>query len=64
MATEIGVTSRHMRILWAKFCLTGSAHVPKTLGWPTSGPSPDEVQMVLDAHKREDVRCCACAMNL
>ena len=32
VATEIGVIHRHVRRLWEEFCLTGSAHVPKTLG--------------------------------
>ena len=64
VATEIGVTTRHVRRLWEEFCLTGSAHVPKTPGRPTSGPSPDEVQMVLDAHKHEDVGVVRVAMNL
>ena len=42
-----------MRILWAEFCLTGSA-LPKTPR-PTSRSSPDEIQIVSDAHRCEDI---------
>ena len=31
---------------------------PKMPGRQTTRPSPDEVQMVLDEHKREDVGVC------
>ena len=64
MTTEIGVTPRHVRRLWAEFCFIGSTHIPKTLGRTTSRPSPDEVQMVLNAHKRKDVGIVRVAMNL
>ena len=64
VATGIGVTPRHVRRLWTEFCATGSPHVPKTLGRPATRPSPDEVQLVLDEHKREDVGVLRVAMNL
>ena len=64
VASEIGVTPRHVRRLWAEFRVTGSPHVPKTPGRPAARPSPDEVQLVLGEHKREDVGVLRVAMNL
>ena len=64
VASEIGVTPRHVRRLWAEFRATGSPHVPKTPGRPTAKPSPDEVQLVLGEHKREDMGVVRVAMNL
>ncbi len=64
VASEIGVTPRHVRRLWAEFRVTGSPHVPKTPGRPAAKPSPDEVQLVLGEHKREDVGVVRVAMNL
>ncbi len=64
VATEMGVTPRHVRRLWAEFCATGSQHAPKIPGWPAARPSPDAVQLVLDEHKREDVGMLRVAMNL
>ena len=64
VASEIGVTPRHVRRLWAEFRATGFPHVPKTPGRPTTKPSPDEVQLVLDEHKHEDVGVLRVAMNL
>ena len=55
VASEIGVTPRHVRRLWTEFRVTGSPHVPKTPGRPAAKLSPDEVQLVLGEHKREDV---------
>ena len=39
----------------AEFCATGSPHIPRMLGRPATRPSPDEVRLVLDEHRREDV---------
>ena len=64
VAAEIGVTTRHVRRLWVEFCAIGSPHVPKTPGRPATRPSSDEVQLVLDKHKREDVGVLRTAMNL
>ena len=55
VAVQIGVTPRHVRRLWAEFCATGSPHIPRMLGRPATRPSPDEVRLVLDEHRREDV---------
>ena len=38
--------------------------IPKTLGRPVTRPSLDEVQLVLDEHKREDVGVIRVAVNL
>ena len=64
VAVQIGVTPRHVRRLWAEFCATGSPHIPRMLGRPATQPSPDEVQLVLDEHRREDVGVLRTAMNL
>ena len=64
VTVQIGVTPRHARRLWAEFCATGSPHIPKMPGQPATRPSLDEVQMVLDEHKREDVGVLRTAMNL
>ena len=64
VAVQIGATLRHVRRLWTEFCTTGSPHVPKMLGRPATRQSPDEVQMVLDEHRREDVGVLRTAMNL
>ncbi len=64
VASEIGVTPRHVRRLWVEFRVTGSPHVPKTPGRPAARPSPDEVQLVLGEHKHEDVGVLRVAMNL
>ena len=64
VVVEIGVTPRHVRRLWAEFCATGTSHVPKTPGRPTTLPSPDEVQAVLDEHKRENVGVIRVVINL
>ena len=64
VAVQIGVTPRHVRRLWAEFCATGSPHIPRMPGRPATQPSPDEVQLVLDEHRREDVGVLRTAMNL
>ena len=64
VAVQIGVTPRHVRRLWAEFYATGSPHIPKMLGRPATRPSPDEVRLVLDEHKREDAGALRTAMNL
>ena len=64
VAVQIGVTPRHVRRLWAEFCATGSLHIPRMPGRPATRPSPDEVQMVLDEHRREDMGVLRTAMNL
>ena len=60
----IGVTPRHVRGLWAEFRATGSPHIPKMPGLLATRPSSDEVQLVLDEHRREDVGVLRTAMNL
>ena len=64
VAVQIGVTTRHVRRLWAEFCATGSSHIPRMPGRPATRPSPDEVQLVLDEHRWEDVGVLRTAMNL
>ena len=64
VAVQIGVTPRHVRRLWTEFCATGSSHIPRMPGRPATRPSPDEVQLVLDEHRREDVGVLRTAMNL
>ena len=48
VAVQIGMTPRHVRKLWAEFCATGSPHIPRMPGRPTTQSSPDEVQPVPD----------------
>ena len=55
VAVQIGVTPRHVRRFWAEFCATGSPHIPRMPGRPATRPSPDEVLLILDEHRREDV---------
>ena len=64
IAVQIGVTPRHVRRLWAKFCATGSPHIPRMPGRPATRPSPDEVRLVLDGRRREDAGVLRTAMNL
>ncbi len=64
VAVQIGVTPRHVRRLWAEFCATGSPHIPRMPGRLATWPSSDEVQLVLDEHRREDVGVLRTAMNL
>ena len=64
VAVQMGVTPRHVRRLWAEFCATGSPHIPRMPGRPATRPSPDEVRLVLDEHRREDVGVLRTAMNL
>ena len=64
MAVKIGVTLRHVRRLWAEFCATESPYIHKMPGRPAIRLSPDEVQLILDEHKREDVGVLRSAMNL
>ena len=63
MAIQMGVTPRHVRRLWAEFCATGSPHIPRMPGRPATRPSLDEVQLVLDEHRREDVGVLHTAME-
>ena len=56
VAAELGVTPRHIRRLHAEFRKTEHAHVPRPPGRPVLlPPSPDEVQLVLDAYRLEEV---------
>ncbi len=65
VAAELGVTSRHIRRLHAEFRKTGSAHIPRTPGRPTiPPPSPDEVQLVLDTYRLEEVGVVRTAISL
>lgn len=51
VALEIGVTSRHVRRLWAVFHTTGTPHIPQRSGRPVRSPSLEEVQLVLDEYR-------------
>ena len=64
VAVQISVTPWHVRRLWAEFCATGSPHIPRMPRRPATQPSPDEVQLVPDEHRREDVGVLCTAMNL
>ena len=65
MAAELGVTPRHIRILHVEFRKTGSTHVPRAPGRPfLLPPSPDEVQLVLDAYLLEEVGVMRTAISL
>ena len=65
IASEIGVTSRHVRRLRAEFRETGSPHVPRAPSRPPlQPPSQEEVQLVLEAYGREPVGAIRTAMVL
>ncbi len=53
MATEIGVTKRHVQRMYARFGKTGGTHhVPLRPGRKRSAPVPDgTVRAVLEEHK-------------
>ena len=55
IASELGVTPRHVRRLWAGFCRTGTPYVPRRPGRKPVQPTTDEIRMVLEEHKREPV---------
>ena len=53
VAEETGVTQRHVQRLWAEYRRTGTLPALGSAGRPRgSGPSDEEVQAVLDAHRR------------
>ena len=53
VAEETGVTQRHVQRLWAEYRRTGTLPALGSAGRPKeSGPSDEEVQAVLDAHRR------------
>ena len=54
VAIEIGVSPRHVRRLWVRFCTTGTPHIPQR---PGRQLSPAEIHLVLDAHKQKPVGC-------
>ena len=64
VGTEIGVTARHVRRLWAGFCTTGAPHVPQRPGRPARRPAPEEVRLVLDECGREPQGVLRTAMSL
>ena len=65
VAAELGVIPRHIRRLRAKLRETGSAHVPLSPGRPAlPPPSQEEVQLVLDSYKREEVGVLRTAISL
>ena len=65
VAAELGVTPRHIRRLRTEFRETGSAHIPRSPGRPAlPPPSQNEVQLVLDAYKLEEVGVLRTAISL
>ena len=64
VATEVGVTARHIRRLRTEFHTTGSPHIPQRLGRPTQQPSSDDIRMVLDQYKQEPAGVLRTAMAL
>ena len=65
VVTELGVMSRHIRRLHVEFREAESAHIPRAPGRPALlSPSPDEVQLVLDAYRLEEVGVVHTAISL
>ena len=65
VAAELEVTPRHIRRLHAEFRKTEHAHIPRAPGRPAiPPPSPDEVQLVLDAYRLEEVGVLRTAISL
>ena len=65
VVAKLGVTPRHIRRLRTEFRETGSAHVPRSPGRPALlPPSQEEVQLVLDAYKPEEVGVLRTAISL
>ena len=65
VANELGVTPRHIRRLRAEFREIGFAHVPRSAGRPARKlPSQEEVQLVLNAYRQENVGVLRTTMNL
>lgn len=53
VAEEIMVTQRHVQRLWAEYLKDGTVHVQIPSGRPNKPAlSDEEIQMVLDVHKR------------
>lgn len=65
VAAELGVTSRHIWRLYAKFRKTEHAPIRRTPSRPALlSPSPDEVQLVLDTYRLEEVGVVRTAIRL
>ena len=53
VAKELKVSQRHVQLLWAEYLKTGRAHVQGRAGRPKKPPpSDEEVDLVLDTHRR------------
>jgi len=55
IARQIGVSQRHIQRLYAQFRSTGRYPVPNSTGRPSTPPTKEETDIVLEAHKREPV---------
>ncbi len=51
-AKELKVSQRHVQRLWVEYLKTGRAHAQGRAGWPKPPPSDEEVDLVLDTHRR------------
>ena len=63
-AADLGAIPRHIRRLRAEFGETGSSRVPLSPGRPALPPPSQEVQLVPDAYKPEEVGALRTAISL